>query len=259
MKLKTTLLLSLFSLGLFAQTKSTGTIALSTNMAANLSLNNTTSTATLMLSGPNDRWFALQFGSFTGGMQSGSDLVFWNNITLVDAVHNGIGATPTTDPINNWTLVSNTNNTPSTGLRTLVFTRPFNTGDSNDYTFNYADPNIDLAWARAGSTTFAVTSYHGGGNRGVLLDTATTLGVEQFSLNNAQVYPNPTSGEFIVKTETNLDTINVYTQTGVFVRTIEFSNYNQNAEVNIEDLSTGIYLIELVNGTEKSWKKIVLK
>ncbi len=258
MKLKTTLLLTLLSLGAFAQSKSTGNVALSTNMAANLTLNNTTSTVTLSLTGPNDRWFALQFGSFTGGMQAGTDVVYWNNTTLVDARHIGIGSAPSVDAINNWTLVSNTDNSPAAGQRTVVFTRAFNTGDVNDYTFNYADPNIDFAWAIANSVTYAVTAYHGGSNRGLVLNAATTLGVDKFSLNNAQVYPNPSNGDFNIKSETIITKVNVYTQTGAFVKTVEVENNADNAAINIKGLSTGVYLIELVNDTEKSWKKIIV-
>ncbi|HCQ12110.1 T9SS type A sorting domain-containing protein [Flavobacterium sp.] len=256
MKLKITLLLTLLSLGAFAQSKSTGNIALGANMSANLTLNNATSTVTLSLTGPNDKWFSLQFGSFTGGMQAGTDVVYWNNTTLVDARHVGIGSAPSVDATNNWTFVSN--NPTGATQRTIVFTRPFNTGDVNDYTFNYADANIDLAWAIANSATYAVTSYHGGGNRGVLVDTATTLSLDKFSLNNAQVYPNPSNGDFNIKSETIITKVNVYTQTGAFVKTVEVENNADNAAININGLSTGVYLIELVNDTEKSWKKIIV-
>lgn len=268
MKLKTTLLLTLLSLGAFAQTKSTGNVTLSTNMSANLTLNNTTSTVTLSLTGPNDRWFALQFGSFTtptppatsggSGMAAGQDVVYWNNTTLVDARHIGVGSPPSVDATNNWTLVSNSDNTPANGQRTVVFTRPFNTGDANDYTFNYADANIDFAWAIANSATYAVTVYHGGGNRGYAGNVATTLGVDKFSLNNAQVYPNPSNGDFNIKSETIITKVNVYSQTGAFVKTVEVENNADNAAINIKGLSTGVYLIELVNDTEKSWKKIIV-
>lgn len=266
MKLKTTLLLTLLSLGAFAQSKSTGNVTLSTNMSANLTLNNTTSTVTLSLTGPNDRWFALQFGSFAtnppdvsgDGMQAGQDLVYWNNVTLVDARHNGVGVTPTNDPTNNWTLVSNNNNTPVAGQRTVVFTRPFNTGDANDYTFNYANSDIDFAWARSASANSYTLANHTGTNRGYVGNVATTLGVDKFSLNNAQVYPNPSNGDFNIKSETIITKVNVYSQTGAFVKTVEVENNADNAAINIKGLSTGVYLIELVNDTEKSWKKIIV-
>ena len=184
MKNKITLLLLIGVSLLSAQQKSTGVVTLSTNMVATLTLDNGTSTATLSLTGPNDRWFALQFGSFTGGMAAGSDLVYWDNVTLVDARHVGIGSTPTTDATNNWTITSNLNNSPSAGLRTIVATRAFNTGDANDFTFNFSDTSIDFAWARMSSATYGL-AYHGGTNRDVSLDRTFTLGTESFSLNDS--------------------------------------------------------------------------
>ena len=166
MKNKITLLLLLGISMLSAQQKSTGVVTLSTNMSANLTLDSGTSIATLSLTGPNDRWVALQFGSFTGGMEAGSDLVYWNNVTLVDARHVGVGSTPTTDATNNWTITSNLNNSPNAGLRTIVATRAFNTGDVNDFTFNFSDTSIDFAWARMSSATYGL-AYHGGANRDV--------------------------------------------------------------------------------------------
>jgi hypothetical protein len=148
-------------------------------MNATITLDNGSSMGNLSLSGPNDRRFTLQFGSFSGGMEAGSDLVYWNNVTLVDAIHNGEGLVPTNDAVNNWTIVSNTNNLPSFGLRTLVYTRPFVIGDPNDFKFNFADATLDLAWARFSSPSF-VLSYHGSSNRGDFLDYNYLLGEKYF-------------------------------------------------------------------------------
>lgn len=265
MKKTTLLLLALFGLSGFAQTKSTGEVNLSTNVKATLELNNTTTTAKLTLVGPNDRWFALQFGSFNGepnggGMLNGKDVVYWNNITLVDAVQQGQGETPE-DDVNNWTLVTNTNNSPSTGLRTIVFTRPFVTGDgTNDFTFNYADTTIDFAWARKSGTNGGYTlNSHGTGNRGYSINVPlTVLGVEDFSLNASSVYPNPSKGNFTVKSKTTLDKINIYSQTGAFIKTVEVNAGATEVEVSAEGLSQGVYLMELQNASEKSWKKIII-
>ena len=95
MKNKITFLLLLGISFLFAQEKTTGFIDLSTNVKATLTLDSGTSMATLTLSGPNDRWFALQFGSFTGGMQAGSDLVYWNNTTLCFSLRTSLSALQT--------------------------------------------------------------------------------------------------------------------------------------------------------------------
>jgi hypothetical protein len=258
MKKITLLLFTTFALTSFAQQKSTGVVALGSNMTANLTLNSVTFTATLTLSGPNNRFFALQFGSFPsgGGMNSGIDVVYYNGTILVDARQSGKYNPPTDDAINNWTLVSNNDNTPSTGLRTITYTRPFNTGETpNDYVFNYANPNIDFAWAEGSS--YAMTTGHI--DRGYSIDTPlATLGTEDFSLNASQIYPNPSNGAFLIKTKTNLEKVNIYTQTGAFVRTIDVKD-GLDTEVNVTGLSTGIYLLELINGTNKGWKKVIVK
>jgi len=257
MKNKITLLFLLGISLLSAQQKSTGVITLSTNMVATLTLDSGTSTVTLSLTGPNDRWFALQFGSFTGGMAAGSDLVYWNNTTLVDARNIGIGSAPTTDPTNNWTITSNLNNSPSAGLRTIVATRAFNTGDANDYTFNFSDTSIDLAWARSGSASYGLAN-HGGSNRGLSLDRTFTLGSESFSLNDSQLYPNPSNGNFTIIAKTNITKVNVYTITGTFFKSIEVNDNVNNTEVNVSGLEAGVYLLELQNDLEKSWKKVIV-
>ena len=264
MKKTTLLLITMLSFAGFAQTKSTGEITLTNNVKATLELNNTTSTAKLTLVGPNDRWFALQFGSFNGppageteggdGMMNGTDLVYWNNTTLVDARQVGISQTPSNDAVNNWTSTS----TVSGNVRTVIATRPF-VGDANDYTFNYADATIDFAWARSGSQNdFTLPGGHGI-NRGYAINTTfTVLGVEDFSLNASAVYPNPSNGNFTVKSKTTLDKINIYTQTGAFVKTVEVGAGATEVEVDAEGLSQGVYLVELQNASEKSWKKIII-
>ena len=256
-KITLTFLVVALNLLAFGQQKTTGLINLSTNMKAQLVLDNTTSIATLTFSGPNDRWFALQFGSFSGGMESGSDLVYWNNVTLVDAKHNGLGATPSVDASNDWTLISNTNNSPSTGLRTLVYSRPFNTGDSNDFVFNFNDTTIDFAWARYSSASFAL-AYHGATNRGVFLDTSfSTLDAQDFSLNQVKIYPNPSNGVITFELPVVIEALAIYSLTGKLVK--EYENLAaQTVTINTDNLETGVYFVELRNEGQSMWKKVII-
>lgn len=55
-------------------------------MKAALVLDNSNSTATLTLVGPNNKWFALSFGDFNQGMNSGVDIVYFNGTSLIDAI-----------------------------------------------------------------------------------------------------------------------------------------------------------------------------
>jgi hypothetical protein len=259
---KTTLLFFAFlSVVGFAQQKSTGNISLlgDGSITANLTLNNTTSVATLVLSGPNDRWFALKFGYTGHPMTSGVDGVYWNGTTLIDGTEGGFAGLGT-DAVQNWTISAG-GSTLSGGVRTITATRPFNTGASSDYVFVYANTTISLAEAKGANPNYTMNSsnQHCGTCRET--NTAvplTILGVEDFSLRASQVYPNPSNGEFLVKTKTTLEKINVYTQTGSFVKTVEVKDVSDAVEINITGLQTGIYLIELVNDNEKSWKKVIV-
>lgn len=243
----------------FAQQKSTGNVTLTANMTVNLTLNNTTSKATLTLTGPSDRWFALQFGSFggSGGMEAGEDFVYANGTTLVDGNHAGYAQFPNTDASQNWTVTSNT---VTSGIRTIIAERNLSTGDTNDYTFNYNNTTIDFAWARRSNAGYALNN-HGGGNRGynTSVPLSTSLGVDNFSLKTSSIYPNPSNGNFSIETKTGLDKINVYSLTGVLVETIEVKDKSETVEVSLKNLQTGIYLVELKNENDKSWKKIIIE
>lgn len=228
-------------IGLHAQTKSTGTVNLLAGMSAKLDLNNTTSTATLSLSGPSDRWFALQIGSFVNGqgMEDGQDVVYYNGTTLVDAVHNGIGTAPTQDP-NDWTVLSNTVNA---GVRTVVASRAFNTGSGNDYSFVYANSNIDFAFSKMSTASYTL-AYHGVSNRGYLLNVPfTTLGVEDFEQPKDVIvlYPNPTSNIFSIASDVEIQMVKIYDIYGKLIR-----NYSKpNGQIAISDLLVGIYFVEI--------------
>ena len=52
--------------------------------------------------------------------------------------------------------------------------------------------------------------------------------------------------------------VNVYTITGAFVKSIEVSDNANNTEINVSGLETGVYLLELQNDAEKSWKKVIV-
>ncbi|WP_395049179.1 T9SS type A sorting domain-containing protein [Flavobacterium sp.] len=255
MKRTFTFLILIFSLMGFSQQKSTGDVFFLAKLTANLTLDNSNSTATLVIKGPSDRWFAITFGSFAdpGAMDAGNDIVYFNGTTLRDATHNGQGVPPSNDAINNWTVTSNT---VLSGIRTLIATRPF-VAEATDYTFNYSDTSISLAGAH-GNTASNTLANHFANRFNAGSVALSSLGVDDYSLNATQIYPNPSKGEFMVKTKSNLEKINIYSQTGAFIKAYEVNNSNDSVEVKINGMQAGVYLIELVNEKEKTWKKIVV-
>lgn len=254
MKKITSLLFCFLFLSAFSQSKSTGVISLGSNITANFTLNNDTSKVTLVLTGPSDRWFAMGLGVQPGFGMSAGDVLVYNTTSLTDSYFNGQG-TPRND-FQDWTTVSTSS---ASGVRTLTLERELTNSDSNDFQLPYASTNsIDLAWARSSSISTSL-AYHGG-NRGFASGTFTTvLGVEDFSLNAAAVYPNPVSSEFYIKTKTSLSKVKLYNQTGSLVKTIDVMDDAREVTVDVNVMQSGVYLLELQNNSEKSWKKVIIK
>jgi len=240
-KLLLTTLMAVSALGAFAQTKSTGVVTLTSGYTAKLDLDSSTSTATLTLAGPQDRWFALQFGSFTNfqGMQDGTDVVYFNNgAGLVDATQNGVGSPPSVDT-NDWTTTSNT---VSGATRTIVATRAF-TGGTGDFTFNYADANIDFAWARGASASFTLSNH--AGNRGYQMNKAfsVTAGTDSFTLAGLKAYPNPVGNVVTLSANSNLSGIVVHNILGQQVLAQKATG--TTAQVNMAQLTSGTYIVKV--------------
>lgn len=260
MNRKITLLLLSFCSMAFSQQKSTGDIILSPNngVSANFTLDNATSKVILVFKGPADRWFGMGIGVDQGFGMSDGDAVVYSAVTspvLTD--RNYIGTQqPPRDDSQDWAIVSDD---VSGNIRTLVLTRDLTNTDENDFQMPYETTNrISIAGVRPPSATTTVAPHGGTANVGYARADFVTLGVEDFSLNSAQIYPNPSTGNFTVKTKTVLSKIDVYTQTGSLVKSILIDN-DKNLEVEVNGLSSGVYLLELQSSTDKSWKKIVIK
>ena len=245
----------------FAQTKSTGVINLQPNMTANLTLNNNTGKVGLVLTGPSDRWFGFGIGVTPGfSMGAGDVLVYTTNTVPPLSDRKYIGTQePEIDVSQDWTIVSN--NVSGT-VRTLNLIRNLTTTDTagQDFQMPYASTNsLSIVGVRAGSATFNIGSHGGLGSAGYQTATFTTLGTEDFSLNATKIFPNPTKGTFNIQTTTKLSSINIYSQVGQFIKSIDVTDLSDNVAVEVKDLATGIYLLELKNDSEKSWKKVIVE
>ncbi|WP_035669723.1 T9SS type A sorting domain-containing protein [Flavobacterium sp. 83] len=258
MKKLVNLLLILFYFVGFSQQKSTGIVILTTDMTANLTLDNLTSKVALKITGPSDRWFGIHFGKFgfNEGMKAAEDIVYVNQNTIIDCNFAGGYTTPNVDVTNNWVVLSDTVNG---SVRTIILQRNFLGDGVNDFNFNFSDTNIDFAWARGSGIAPAFQmGYHGESNWGYSLSNYfSTLGVEDFTLNASVIYPNPANDKFIIKTKSTLRKISIYSQVGVLVKTINVEN-NKASDLEVRGLQSGVYLIELQNENEKSWKKVMI-
>jgi len=234
-----------------AQTKSSGTVSLGGLMTLKVDKNLSTSTVTLTLTGPDNKWFGIGFNAF-GAMANGTDCLYYSS-SLVDSVITGQGA-PTTDATNEWNISSNT---VSGTTRTLVLTRGF-VGGTGDYSFVYNDNTLNVIWAYGSGLGM---SQHSGAARGSY-SLGFTLGVEDFtSLEKINIAPNPSNG-IVTLTKNNQTTISkvtVFDINGKVVKVVDSELSIDAIQINLSDFSKGVYFLEISNEMDKVVRKIVIE
>jgi hypothetical protein len=67
-------------------------------------------------------------------------------------------------------------------------------------------------------------------------------GLEDIQANNISIYPNPVREELFIKSETNIDKIEIYDITGKQIFT---GNLSKDKSINVSSLSAGIYLLKI--------------
>tara|TARA_B110000093_G_scaffold139225_1_gene149495 strand:- start:97 stop:843 length:747 start_codon:yes stop_codon:yes gene_type:complete len=245
---KITLILSLLiSAYGFAQNVSTGVVTLASGYSVQFDVNSTEVTMTMIL--PTSAWLAVALDA-TGMASTNKDVVVYDSSGLQDRFLNG-QTTPPSDGASNqdWTQSSNTE---SNGVRTVIASRDLNTGDAKDYVFTTTNNTaLGLLWA-TGNGAFG---YHGA-NKG---SAASTLGSETIALiPEFNIYPNPVTNELSVQFPSAVTqaTISVYSVLGTLVYSSTMDQWN--SKINTSDWNTGVYLMN-INAADFSQTKRIIK
>jgi hypothetical protein len=235
-----------------AQIKETAVTTIGT-MTVKISLNQATSTATLTLTGPSTRWMSL--GLDCSSMQGNKDVISYGTTLLDRYFSTATHVQPLTDAQNNLTLESNT---VAGTTRTLVISRPFNTGDANDHVFDFNANSLNIVWGVGPGTDLGVKHS----TKGTTTLTFTTLGTETYTLDNTlTVSPNPSTGMISLKNPSNfaIQTIRLFDNQAKLIKTWNYSDENlSNNTLDLSDLTKGVYYLEASADSDKTVKKIIL-
>jgi Secretion system C-terminal sorting domain len=245
MKKNIFLLLIFVFLSGFSQSKSTPIISFNADMNAQFTLDNATSKVTLVLTGPSDKWSSVGIGT-ASSTTSGDVFVYTSSV---------VDNTPaSTNPSGEWNTVSNT---LSSGKRTVTLERTLTNSDLNDLQLAFDTTNsIDVVWSRSGSAIATVPNPNRGATTAVF---TANLGVDDVSFyDEVLLYPNPSSSAVFIKSKTNLSKISIYSQTGALVKTVNLNDNANEIKVNVNDLPKALYIFELQNDSEKTWKKVIV-
>ena len=213
-------------------------------------------TVTITLKGESTRWLALGFGTNVIAMGNCTDMFIWNDTPDRDFTPTHVGNDyhymPVPDADQSWTIVSDT---VTAGIRTIEATRAL--VSAGDYTFLNDSSFLQIIFAQGATTTLAYHDTNVHGTRAITR--FATLALEDFSITAPRIYPNPSKGALTVQTKTGLDTIVIYNQTGAVVQTIAVISKKEGNEVAVNGLATGVYIFKLQNGTEKTYKNVVVE
>lgn len=110
--------------------------------------------------------------------------------------------------------------------------------------------NINYAVKFAFAGGLAVTKYFT-----YIVGNNCTLGTEIPSKLNTFTFKNPAKDILEIQSELPIDKIEIYSMTGVLVKTAT----EVKSSIDISALSTGMYLLTVYSGSEKSVKKLLIK
>ena len=254
------LLILLMYLPMHAQVLSTGTVSLnnSINFTVKFDIETATDQVTLTLTADSDKWFGVGIGVAQGGSMgnNGDDIVLYSDEGFEDCSFTGGYQQPNVDSSQDWSVVSDN---VSGGVRTVVATRPINTGDSNDFIFPTTETSFPLIWANGAG--FHSYMGHMDGNRGGTVVTTTTLSNETFDLSSIdfKIYPNPSSDEFNVSLENTSHLKNIKLEiTNTLGQNIMSQVLSgQTANINVQDWSAGIYFVKVISENSVATKRLI--
>jgi len=219
-----------------AQFFSSGTVNLgSTGMTVKLVTSPTL--ATITLTGADTSYLGIGFG--TSGMANGADGFIYNSSANRDYTFVGVGGTPTADASQDWTQTSNT---VSGGIRTVVATRSLS-GGAGDTAIPNAAGTVNIFYAKGPGTALS-SGYHGGGNRGYAsLTMGSVLATNDLALESKKVvlYPNPAKETANFKNADKITSVDIFESTGRKVKSVKM----ESESINISDLKSGNYYLEI--------------
>ncbi|WP_417368945.1 T9SS type A sorting domain-containing protein [Flavobacterium beibuense] len=129
-------------------------------------------------------------------------------------------------------------------------------------TATYAGRTASWTATEAGTYVFAFHNNSAAvGTGSIILDNfiaTTELSTEDFLANQLSIYPNPATDVINVANAQNINDINIVDLNGRIVKSAKFNGASE-AQVNISDLSAGMYLMNVSSDQGTTTKKIVKK
>lgn len=230
----------------FSQSTTTGEFTVTPGFTVQFDYDDTNQEVTMTLKGPSDVWLGV--GMDAQSMDyTNADVIIYSSSGLKDYYLDGDNAPPSLDT-NNWTLLSNN---VIAGERTIVASRPSNTGESTDYNFTSFVGSIPIIWAKGSDLSFG---YHSGRGTAILPFVLSTSDVIQKSF---EIYPNPTVDELNFEFPDNVQSANVqvYNILGNQITQTQLKRTVPKLDTNA--WASGMYVVQIITEDAVQTKRII--
>ena len=93
------------------------------------------------------------------------------------------------------------------------------------------------------------------------LDAEVALAVNAFERAHFSIYPNPTSGivNLVSENSIDLESANIYSVQGNLVKTFSAKELELSNQLNISELSSGVYFLQLYSGESEIVRKLIVE
>ncbi|WP_452231735.1 FG-GAP-like repeat-containing protein [Lacinutrix sp. MEBiC02595] len=85
------------------------------------------------------------------------------------------------------------------------------------------------------------------------------LSVSEFNTNTFSVYPNPTENQLTITSKTPLSAITIFDINGRKIKDVKLSNHTLQYQLDVANLSNGMYFVELVSENSHETQKFIKK
>ena len=198
---------------------------------------------------------------------NGSDIKIINNVSVIDTDWNGFAISTnggTTNLVIENNLIYGTNGTVNQDAdvtaietNTTIADPNFVTTTSFDFNLQSTSPAIGLADVNNSPTIdFFGNSRDNNPDLGAI-EYITTLSINEFSLDNNNIYPNPFINELtIYNTNTSVEEVRVYGLLGQnLTNDVSIKKIDQNIKIETSNLPKGMYIIKTETFANKVYKK----
>ncbi len=214
--------------------------------------------AVIRMIGPADRWLGVGFNAI--GMQAGTGTIFYAEGSQGVQAYDGhlIGnQAPVEDASQDLTVLTDETEGDS---RIVEVSRPLDTGDSDDFVFDYEAETLQIIYAHGNEASLEL-AFHGNNRGSVILEFSEVLSASARPDLESEtlLFPNPADETLNLRFSESVvpETIRIFDAQARVVKEIHTGRSGALISVSLSGLPGGVYFAEISTADDRAVKRFV--